>query len=226
MPRPAEGPEELSADTVAQLLDAVQRRPHLADVPWRDDEAVFDGTPVLREGAAGQAIAANDAGATSDSVRSRIRDRYISVRFAGVARGVHDLENPTRVIKAAWLAFEERQGDAALELLRLAIAENPFEAPLRIAELDLAWRLRHPDRFVEAARAFHPLWPHSPEWDEIARLGRALAPQEPLFAADGSVARAVDGEAPRWQQSPWGSRPPLEAAEFRRAMLGEQSHGH
>jgi hypothetical protein len=97
MPPPAAGPEALSADKVAQLLAAAQSRPQLADIPWKDDEAVLDGMPVARDRAAGVPPIENDERGL-DPVRSRIRDRYISVRFAGIARGAADLENPSRVM--------------------------------------------------------------------------------------------------------------------------------
>ena len=224
MPRLAAAPQDLSADKVAQLLAAARERPQLADIPWHDDEAVFDGPPVLREDARGTPAA--DAGAAfADPVRRRIRDRYISVRFAGVARGAADLENPTRVIKAAWLCFEERHGEAALELLRLACAQNPMESLLHVAQLDLAWRLRDRERFVQAARAFHGLFPRSAEWPELMRLGRDLAPDEVLFAQSRIAGRVEAGGTPRWLQPPWEVAPPLEAAEFHRAMVAEAADG-
>ena len=224
MPRPAEGPEALSADKVAELLAAAQSRPQLADIPWHDDEAALDPAPVLRAGTAPWPPLGNDARAF-DPVRNRIRDRYISVRFAGVARGAADLENPKRVIKAARLAFEDGEGEAALELLQLAIAQNPVDPSLRIAELDLAWRMGETDRFLDAARAFQALFPRSPEGPEIARLARGIAPEDALLAAPPGAARRAQVPAPRWLQPPWDAAAPRDAAEFHRAMLGATGHG-
>ena len=207
MPRPAEGPEALSADKIAQLLAAVQSRPQLADIPWHEDEAMLDGTPLLRAGS------------------NRIRDRYISVRFAGVARGAADLENPTRVIKAARLSFEDGQGEAALELLHLALAQNPTDVSLRIAELDLAWRTGEHARFADAAHTFHALFPRNPEWPEIARLARRVAPDEAVFATPAGAAPTGAGTEPHWRNPPWDAAAPRDAADFHRAMLDEQGHG-
>lgn len=219
MPRPAEGPEALSADKVAQLLAAAQSRPQLADIPWHDDEAALDVAPVLRAGAA-RWPRADDEARAADPVRNRIRDRYISVRFAGIARGAADLENPTRVIKAARLAFDDGEGEAALELLQLAIAQNPVDLSLRIAELDLAWRAGERDRFLDAARAFRALFPRSSEWPEIARLARGMAADDGLFAAPPGEARDERDGTPRWHEPPWDAAPPRDAAEFHRAMVG------
>ena len=224
MPHPAEGPQALSADKVAQLLAAAQSRPQLADIPWHEDESVLDGAPVLRDGAA-RWPRAGDAAPAVDPVRSRIRDRYISVRFAGVARGAADLENPTRVIKAARLAFEDGEGEAALELLQLAIAQNPVDPSLRIAELDLAWRSGERDRFLDAAHAFRALFPRSVEWPEIARLAHSVAPEEGLFAPPPGAARSGEDGPPRWLQPPWDAAAPRDAAEFHRAMVGAQGDG-
>src|SRR5206468_3186042 len=142
-------PEPLSAEKVAQLLAAAQRRPQLADIRWHDDEAVFDGGAATRPpGSTDLAIgtAAARHAPAYDPARRRIRDRYISVRFAGVARGGADLENPIRVIKAARLALEEHQADAALELVRLAIEQNAADSPLRLAELEIAYRVHDTQR--------------------------------------------------------------------------------
>jgi len=225
MPRPAEGPEALSADKVAQLLEAAQSRPQLADIAWHEDEAVLDGTTALFEGAARWARDGDEAAHASDPVRSRIRDRYISVRFAGVARGAADLENPTRVIKAARLSFEDGEGEAALELLQLALAQNPIDLSLRIAELDLTWRMGERTRFLDAARVFHVLFPRSREWEEIARVARGIAPGDDLFTAPAAEARADEAPGPRWLEPPWSAATSGDAAEFHHAMLGVQGHG-
>jgi len=220
MARPAGPSEELNADQVARLLAAAQRRPQLADIPWHDDEAVFDGRPPIRS--AGNAVR------TLDATRRRIRDRYISVRFAGVARGSGDLENPARVMKAARLAFDEGETETALELLALAIDQNAGEPQLRLAELEIAYLARSRVRFVTAASEFHELFPRSVEWPEVVRLGRQLAPNEPLFtrASLPSSETAAAGEAPHWIESPWDAARGLEAAQFHSAMLQEGSLAH
>jgi len=217
MARPAAPIEELSAERIAQLLAAAQRRrPQLTDLLWHEDEAVYDGLPVLRR-AVPEAASARDP-SNYDPVRRRIRDRYISVRFAGVARGAADLENPTRVIKAARLSYEEHEGEIALEMLRLAIGQNPAEPKLRLAEMDLAFRLGDAARFRDSARAFQADFPASPERPEVERLGRSFAAS--AFARDDGA------DTPCWIEEPWDATPTLDAAEFHRAMTEEASRGH
>ena len=220
MARSAAPSEELNADQVARLLAAAQRRPQLADIPWHDDVAAFDGEAPARP------AASVPPPRSFDAFRRRIRDRYISVRFAGVARGARDLDNPARVMKAARLAFDEHDAEAALELLALAIDQNAGEPQLRLAELEIAWLARQRARFVTAAREFHALFPRSPEWPEVVRIGRRVAPGEPLFARASVVPDSMDHEAPRWIESPWDATRELEAAEFHRAMMQEAGVAH
>jgi len=220
MARPTAPSGELNAEQVASLLAAAQRRPQLADIPWHDDEAVFDGDAPARPAGASPP--------TFDATRRRIRDRYIGVRFAGLARGAADLDNPVRVMKAARLAFEEGDADTALELLSLAIDQNAGGPQLRLAELEIAYRARQRARFTRAARDFHELFPRSLEWPEVVRLGRRVAPGEPLFAR-ASVAPDATGtahDAARWVDSPWDAARQLEAAEFHRAMMQEGFLAH
>src|SRR4051812_46502602 len=223
MARSAMLSEELNAEQVARLLAAAQRRPQLADIPWRDDEAVFDGRPPVRA-----ASPAHEPPRTFDATRRRIRDRYIGVRFAGVARGAGDLENPVRVVKAARLTFDEGEAETALELLSLAIDQNAGEPQLRLAELEIAYLARKRARFVEAARDFHELFPRNPDWPEIVRLGRRIAPGEALFARASLSpdSGAATGEAPRWIDSPWDAARGIDAGEFHRAMTQEASLAH
>jgi len=223
MARTAAPSEELNADQVARLLAAAQRRPQLADIPWHDDEAVFDGRAPSRPAAGGQ-----QDPRSFDATRRRIRDRYISVRFAGVARGSGDLDNPARVIKAARLAFDEHEPEAALELLALAIDQNAGEPQLRLAEMEIAYLARQRARFVAAAREYHELFPRSVEWPEIVRLGRRLAPAEALFvrASVPLDPRSEGRDSPHWIENPWDTSREVEAAEFHRAMTQEGAVAH
>jgi hypothetical protein len=163
---------------------------------------------------------------TYDARRTKIRDRYVSVRFEGVARSAADLQDPARVIKASRLKFEEGHPEGALEILELAIEQNPFEKSLWLAELEMAFLLRDVERFVDSARAYRAAHPKSAEWSEVERLGRALAPTETLFGArQGPRAHEHYGpwpNLPNWIQAPWDLTAEVSGADFRRAMLREE----
>lgn len=152
----------------------------------------------------------------------RIRDRYIGARFAGVARGASDLENPERVVKAARLYFEDGQSDTALELLDIAIENDSRAESLWLAQLEILFLIRDSQRFIETARAFRALHSASEAWDEVARLGRALAPNDMLFA-NGAAKRGHDHygpwpDLPNWIQANWDLTAEVVAADFHRIL--------
>jgi hypothetical protein len=152
----------------------------------------------------------------------RIRDRYISARFPGVARSAADLESPERVIKAARLYFEDAQVDTALELLDVAIEQDSRAESLWLAQLEILFLDRNPARFVESARAFRALHPASEAWSEVARLGLALAPKESLFgSASGPREHEHYGpwpDLPNWIQANWDLTAEVVAADFHRIL--------
>ena len=159
-----------------------------------------------------------------DAVRRRIRDRYVGARFPGVARSAADLASASRVIKAARLYFEEEDRESALELLQLAVEEAPREASLWLARLEILFLARDAEGFIACAREFRALHRGHDAWDEVLRLGQALAPGESLFtAASGPRAHAHYGpwpDLPNWIQAPWDLTGEILAADFHRAMDG------
>jgi hypothetical protein len=154
--------------------------------------------------------------------RARIRDRYLAARFPGVARSVADLRQPERVIEAARLYFEERKLDRAIELLGLAIDECPGEESIALARLEIAFLKRDPALYAELAGAFRGAHGASAQWAEVARLGRALAPEEAMFGA-AQAPRASDHygpwpDMPNWIRAPWDLTAEVRATEFHQAM--------
>ena len=224
---PAKPKSPLDAVKVAQLLAAAQRRPELPDFSWHDDPATFDGsTLTVRKAAPKRAdkkvpLVESDP-RTYDETRRRIRDRYIGVRFAGVIRSAEDLDNAPRIIRAARAAFEEDHAETAQELLELAIEQNVAQKSLWLADLEIAFLVRNAHRFVAASRAFRLQFPDAPEWAEIARLGRALAPDEALFGARQGARRHEHygpwPDLPNWILAPWDLTQEVAAADFHRSM--------
>jgi hypothetical protein len=223
----------LTQKQIDKLLAAARAKPELVALEWN----VLGGEPgeaaAVEEKRSQQPRTLKDLvesdPKTYDAHRTKIRDRYIAVRFEGVARSGADLEDAPRVIKASRLAFEEGHPERALELLELAIEQKPFEISLWLAELEMSFLLRDAGRFVDSARAFRAAHPAAGQWAEIERLGRALAPDEPLFGArQGPRAHEHYGpwpHLPNWIQAPWDLTAEVSAADFRRAMLGEGGDG-
>lgn len=237
MPGKPKRAASLDARKVAQLLAAAQRRPDLPEFSWQDDPATFDGASLTVRKAearpvqpAVQAPVVESNPRTYDTRRRKIRDRYIAIRFAGVVRSAEDLDNTARIIKAARVAFEEDHPETALELLELAIEQNVGDKSIWLADLEITFLVRNAHRFVASARAFRQTFADAPEWAEIARLGRALAPGEPLFGARQGARRHEHygpwPDLPNWIRAPWDLTQEVAAADFHRAMVaGDEPHG-
>ena len=217
---PQATPRPSSSVDMNRLLAAVKVAPDLALIEW-DGDRTRQALPAIRDDGNGVATNDNDFECL-DPKRRKIRDRYITARFPGVARSSVELANAQHVIKSARLLFEDEQPDLAIELLELAIEEAPHESPLWLARLEILFLLRDRDGFVESARAFRQAHPHHDSWSEVERLGRALAPGEALF---GAVAGPRDHDhygpwphLPNWIQAPWDLTAEIVAADFHRAL--------
>lgn len=200
-----------------KLLASTCRVPvDLAPIEWEGDNA-----PCL----APTPSAVPDAGAAfecADGRARRLRDRYISARFPGVARSAADLECVERVIKCARLYFEDGQLPAALELLDMAIEQDSRAEALWLAEIEILFLSRDAERFVECARAFRALHGASEQWAEVARLGHAIAPAEALFGTKGAP-RGNEHygpwpDLPNWIQANWDLTSECLGADFHRLL--------
>jgi hypothetical protein len=158
----------------------------------------------------------------NNAQRAKIRGRYLAARFPGVTRSAADLLETKRIIQAARLYFEERKSDRAIELLDLAIAQCPADESLPLARLEIAFLTQDATLYVALAAAFRSAHPSSPQWGEVARLGRAIAPEEAAFGTAGGP-RATDHygpwpDMPNWIQAPWDLTAEVRATEFHQAM--------
>ena len=180
---------------------------------------LVDPDLVLLDWQAGETLAAGPVTA----MRAKLRDRYIAARFPGVVRSSADLDNTERVIKAVRLFLEEQGFDRADELLDLAIGRPGSPKVLRLARLELAYLRRDAARFTECAIDLQSHHPDSPEWGEVARLGRTLAPsQSQLFGHAGSaLLHDRDGPwpgMPDWLEPSWDLSGEVLTADFHREM--------
>ncbi|HXF77432.1 MAG TPA: hypothetical protein VN598_01100 [Usitatibacter sp.] len=214
---PAKAPARPGVD-FDKLLASTRKAPvDLAPIEWEGDQgasSAAQATPAVPDATAGFECA--------DARTRRIRDRYVSARFPGVARAASDLESAARVIKCARLYFEDGQLAAALELLDMAIEQDSRAEALWLAELEILFLSRDAARFVECARAFRALHGASGQWAEVARLGHAIAPREALFGTKGA-ARAHEHygpwpDLPNWIQASWDLTSECLAADFHRLL--------
>ena len=210
VPAPASAPAGDGPDR-ARLFAAAKTVPQLELLEWDGDRA-----PAKAE------CGSSDDPHTFEPARRKIRDRYIAARFPGVARGSADLARAGDGVKAARLLFEDGEADLAIELLELAAAEAPQQSAPWLARLEILFLLRDRDGFIAAARAFRKVHRFSDAWEEVERLGRALAPGEALF---GAVAGPREHEhygpwphLPNWIDAPWDLTAEVTAADFHRAV--------
>jgi hypothetical protein len=215
MPRRVEpilAPEPRRSERVEKLLAAARIRPDLQMIEWQGD-APADAPPVA---------APREDVRAFDARRRKLRDRYIAARYPGVAHCGADLAHSATVVEAARHLFEDSRPRLALELLQLAMEESPHDAAPALAHLEFHFLMRDCAGFTEAARLFRAAHPKHEAWDEICRLGRAIAPGEALFGA-AAAARAHEHygpwpHLPNWIQAPWDLTAEVCAADFHRAL--------
>jgi hypothetical protein len=168
--------------------------------------------------------AKSTAEASEEELRARTRDRYVAARFPGILSSAADLDDSDRVVNVARLLFEEDHYDDAQELLQIAIARSGSES-LRLARLELTFLRRDASRYIDLARELRQAHPKTREWSEVARLGRLVAPGEPLFGSGG--AERTDShygpwpDMPNWIQASWDFTPDALAAELHRDLKHE-----
>jgi len=188
------------------------KAPKLDDFSW-------DGPIATRAPTGGQAPVPASAELV---LRRKIRDRYIAARFPCTAQSSADLENAERMIKAARLFFEELQPDRAMELLSLAIEQCPEVESLRLAQLEIAFLMRDGKTFAALALEHRRIHPASKDWEQVARLGRTVAPQEPAFGLPGGApVNAHYGpwpDTPNWIHASWDLTGEVLAYDFHVAM--------
>ncbi len=163
----------------------------------------------------------------SAAQRGKLRGRYLAARFPGVARTPADLLDTERMIRSARLYFEDRKLDRAVELLDLAIGQSPADESMPLARLELAFLIQDAALYVALASAFREAHPSSPQWAEVARLGRAIAAEEAMFG-EGAGPRATDHygpwpDMPNWIKAPWDLTAEVRATEFHQAMARSAS---
>jgi hypothetical protein len=162
-----------------------------------------------------------------DPLQQKIRARYFSARFPDAPS---TLEDPSAIIKAARLYFEDGRVGTAIELLAHAAESAPREEAYWLAMLEIRFLSNNARSFVDGARRFRRRFPISESWPAVSRLGRRVAPHEPLFAADQADAPEDDGhygawpEVPNWIEAPWDLTSEVLAVELRGRILGTSHH--
>jgi hypothetical protein len=212
-------PRDQTKPPVGKPRVRILKSPDLQPLAW-------DASPVPGDGPLTLARPANAAGEVEalDPMARRIRDRYLAARFPGTLRTAADLADAAAVIKAARLYFEDGLVPRANEVLDLAMEAHPEVDSPWLAALEIAFLVRDAERYVAVAHAFHRAHAHSPDWNEVVRLGRSLAPMHPLFAGPAGEARDFDHfgpwpHLPNWIGASWDLTGEVASVELRARLM-------
>lgn len=105
----------------------------------------------------------------------RIRLRYITARFLQMPEPRMSLRNTEEILRFAQQMMDDGTPRAAIELVRLAIEEDPEQRPLWLLLLGHAFECDDGAEFAELARAFGQQFPADAAHTEITNLGKWLA---------------------------------------------------
>ena len=196
-------------------LVARRSRDHAAEQPWIGEAGARIepvGEPIEIAGP----LAAIPAGAVSDEMRRR----YLEERFPEVLNGTLRLDDAASVVRMARLFHQDGALTRAIELLHLAIEDQPQETAPWLALFEI---YRHEEltvEFAQLARRFHDEHGEGGEWPKVQQLGREIDPDNLLYKGEGAAGPANDD----WLGT---SRPANEAlaTELRQALLARANLG-
>ncbi|MEO5675963.1 MAG: hypothetical protein ABIQ84_00320, partial [Usitatibacter sp.] len=112
---------------------------------------------------------------------SELRRRYIEERFPEVQNRTIALEDPTSVIKAARLFYEDGAIARAVELLQFAVDEKPTEVRPWLALFEIFRLERLSGEFATLAERFREHHGNSESWRKVQYFGREIDPANALY---------------------------------------------
>ncbi|HET7731411.1 MAG TPA: hypothetical protein VFK48_15385 [Usitatibacter sp.] len=166
-----------------------------------------------------------------------LRRRYIEERFPEIGNRTLVLEDPTSVVKAARLFYEDGAIARAVELLRFSIEDNPREARPWLALFEIFRLERLADEYAALARRFHDHHGNhgnSQHWRKVQYFGREIDPENPLYREDSAgrleaigpkqarraaAAASFDAATENWLDAPMDFENEVLANELRQALM-------
>jgi len=168
-----------------------------------------------------------------------LRRRYLEERFPEIASGTLDIANPDSVVKGARLLYEDGALPRAVELLQLALEEDPKAMKPWLALFEI-FRLENlPGEFGTLAARFREHHGPSENWRKVQFIGREIDPPNPLYRDDAfdsletigypdaarTRAIAFDPLAENWLNAPMDFTSDALASELHRALLADAGLG-
>ena len=149
---------------------------------------------------------------------AELRRRYVEERFPETVNGTLVLSDPVSVVNTARQMREDRAATRAIELLQLAIEQNPRPPSQWLALFEVFRLERLRGEYAALAVRFMERFNGTLEWRKIRCVGRDLDPGNPLYE-DTEPALAFDPAAENWLQPAPGGADAALAAELRGGLM-------
>ena len=165
-------------------------------------------------------IAAPLATLPASTVSDEMRRRYLEERFPEVLNGTLRLDDAASVVRMARLFHQDGALTRAIELLHLAIEDQPQETAPWLALFEIYRHENLTVEFAQLARRFHDEHGDGGDWRKVQQLGREIDPANLLYQGDEAGGPANDD----WPEPAHPANEAL-AAELRQALLARANLG-
>ena len=196
-------------------LVARRGREHGAEQPW-PDAAGMPIEPILDPIEIAAPLAAIPASTVSDEMRRR----YLEERFPEVLNGTLRLDDAASVVRMARLCHQDGALTRAIELLHLAIEDQPQEPALWLALFEIYRHEGLTVEFAQLARRFYDEHGDGSHWRKVQQLGREIDAGNLLYQGDEASGPANDDTL-----EPAHPANEALAAELRQALLARANLG-
>lgn len=105
----------------------------------------------------------------------RIRLRYITARFLQMPEPRISLRNTGEILRWAQQMMDDGMPRSAIELVRLAIEEDPEQRPLWLLLIGRACEDDNATEFGELVQAFTAQFPHDPAMTQVDSMAQRFA---------------------------------------------------
>ncbi|MBL8511092.1 MAG: hypothetical protein JNM52_05555 [Betaproteobacteria bacterium] len=113
--------------------------------------------------------------------RQRLRERYIATRFAQFPNPRSALRHTEEVQRWALQLQDDGESALAVELLQLALEEDPSQQPLWLHLLELVFLDGDTATFISLVDAYRQRFGNDPANTAIDAMGHDLAPKDDRF---------------------------------------------
>ena len=165
-------------------------------------------------------IAAPLAAIPATTVSDEMRRRYLEERFPEVLNGTLRLDDAASVVRMARLFHQDGALTRAIELLHLAIEDQPQETAPWLALFEIYRHENLTVEFAQLARRFYDEHGDGGDWRKVQQLGREIDPANLLYQGDEAGGPANDD----WPEPAHPANEAL-AAELRQALLARANLG-